>query len=64
VTELKEAFDQNKDPNLSKYDDINVISSLLKLYLREAPTCLLSKEFIRKFKLLYYCFKGVKEMEY
>ncbi|KAI8887601.1 RhoGAP-domain-containing protein, partial [Backusella circina FSU 941] len=46
MTELKEAFDQNKDPNLSKYDDINVISSLLKLYLREASTCLLSQEFV------------------
>ncbi|KAI8883238.1 RhoGAP-domain-containing protein [Backusella circina FSU 941] len=46
ITELKDAFDHNKTPDLSRYDDVNVISSLLKLYLRELPQPLLSQEFI------------------
>lgn len=46
VKELQDAFDENTNPKLSKYQDINVITSLLKLYLRELSTPLLSDDFI------------------
>ncbi|GAN02985.1 hypothetical protein MAM1_0032d02435 [Mucor ambiguus] len=46
VKELQDAFNENKNPKLSKYQDINVITSLLKLYFRELSTPLLSDDFI------------------
>ncbi|KAK4520570.1 Oligopeptidase A [Mucor velutinosus] len=46
VKELQDAFDENKNPKLSKYQDINVITSLLKLYFRELSTPLLPGDFI------------------
>lgn len=49
VKELQDAFDENKNPKLAKYQDINVIASLLKLYFRELSTPLISDDFICKF---------------
>lgn len=48
VKELKNAFNENKQPKLSNYDDIHVITNLLKLYLRDLPLPALSKEFTCK----------------
>ncbi|KAI9361564.1 Rho GTPase activation protein [Pilaira anomala] len=50
VKQLKEEFNQNKQPKLSNYQDIHVVSSLLKLYLRELTLPILSKDFICKKK--------------
>jgi hypothetical protein len=46
VKELQDAFDENKNPKLSKYQDINVITSLLKMYFRELPVPLIPSDFI------------------
>ncbi|CAO0799313.1 unnamed protein product [Mucor circinelloides] len=46
VKELQDAFDENNNAKLSKYQDINVITSLLKLYFRELSTPLISDDFI------------------
>ncbi|GAA5798338.1 hypothetical protein HPULCUR_003740 [Helicostylum pulchrum] len=48
VKELKNAFNENKQPKLSNYDDIHVITNLLKLYLRDLPSPALSKDFTCK----------------
>ncbi|KAG2230997.1 hypothetical protein INT48_002776 [Thamnidium elegans] len=48
VKELKIAFNENKQPKLSNYDDIHVITNLLKLYLRDLPSPVLSKDFTCK----------------
>ncbi|KAI8647910.1 Rho GTPase activation protein [Parasitella parasitica] len=45
VKELQDAFDENRDPQLCKYQDINVITGLLKLYFRELPTPLIPNDF-------------------
>ncbi|CEP10220.1 hypothetical protein [Parasitella parasitica] len=46
IKELQEAFDENRDPQLCNYQDINVITGLLKLYFRELPTPLIPDNFI------------------
>lgn len=48
VKELQEEFEEKKSPKLSKYRDINVIASILKLYFRELSTPLIPSEFICK----------------
>lgn len=46
VKELQEEFEDKKSLKLSKYQDINVIASILKLYFRELSTPLIPSEFI------------------
>ncbi|KAG2208650.1 hypothetical protein INT47_007748 [Mucor saturninus] len=46
VRELQEAFNENKNPKLSQYQDIHVIATLLKLYFRELASPLISNDFI------------------
>lgn len=57
VKQLKEEFNQNKQPKLSNYQDIHVVSSLLKLYLRELTLPILSKDFICKKKKRNICIR-------
>lgn len=49
VKELQDGLDENKTPKLSKYKDINIITSVLKMYFRDLPVPLISNEFICKF---------------
>ena len=37
ILELKEKFDNGEKIDLSRYADINVVTSAVKLYLRELP---------------------------
>ncbi|CAO3650159.1 unnamed protein product [Mucor hiemalis] len=46
IKELQEAFEEKRSPKLSKYQDINVIASILKLYFRELSMPLIPSEFI------------------
>ncbi|KAI9482875.1 MAG: Rho GTPase activation protein [Benjaminiella poitrasii] len=46
IRELQELFNLRKDPQLSSYQDINVITSLLKLYFRALPAPIISNDFI------------------
>ncbi|RCI04186.1 hypothetical protein CU098_003904 [Rhizopus stolonifer] len=46
IKELQDAIEKHKNPKFSKYSDINVITSVLKLYFRELPTPLISNKFI------------------
>lgn len=53
VRELQEAFNENKNPKLSQYQDIHVVATLLKLYFRELSSPLITNAFICKFLLLF-----------
>lgn len=46
VKDLQEALEENMKIQLSDYDDIAVITSVLKIYLRSLPKPLLSNDFI------------------
>ncbi|EIE86466.1 hypothetical protein RO3G_11177 [Rhizopus delemar RA 99-880] len=46
VKDLQEALEENTKIQLSDYDDIAVITSVLKIYLRSLPKPLLSNDFI------------------
>lgn len=53
VLELQGAFNENKNPKLSQYQDIHVIATLLKLYFRELSSPLISNDFICKYLTLF-----------
>lgn len=58
IKQLKERFNTESDVNLLKdeaYHDIHAVASLLKLYLRELPTTILTRD-------LHHQFQSVSEM--
>lgn len=52
IKDLQDAFEEDRNPRLSKYQDIHVIASVLKFYFRELTTPLLSNQFICKHYLI------------
>lgn len=46
---LKKQLDAGKEPNLAEIDDLNIISGLIKLFLRELPEPLLTFELYNDF---------------
>ncbi|KAI8385611.1 Rho GTPase activation protein [Blakeslea trispora] len=46
IKELQDALNEQKNISLSRYQDVSVITSVLKLYFRELPTPLISNDFI------------------
>ncbi|KAI8352875.1 Rho GTPase activation protein [Choanephora cucurbitarum] len=46
IKELQDAMSEQKNILLSQYQDVSVVTSVLKLYFRELPTPLISNDFI------------------
>lgn len=52
VKKIQEIYDDGKTFDLEKYEDVNVIASLFKLFLRKQPTPLLTFELYKEFLII------------